>query len=155
MAPKDPVSQILGQRQREGQLRLATPYTDRDDGAPEPFVDPRQYVACKTSRRPPRLRIRCHDAPGRSPPYTALLDIVFNEQFPGIFSLLFHHQVVHVTGRNLGPVVDAINDHRAECISTYDPQAQDVPAEGGAVIEAVEFEGGNVMAQLEGKTMDT
>jgi hypothetical protein len=74
--------------------------------------------------------------------YTALLDIVFNEQWPGIFSLVFHYMVVHVTGRNLGPVVDAINDHRAASISTYDPQAQDAPAEGVAVIDGVEFEGG-------------
>jgi hypothetical protein len=73
--------------------------------------------------------------------YTALLDIVFNEQFPNCFALVLHYMVVHVRGRNLGPLVDAINDHRAASISTYDSQAYDAPADDTAVIEGMEVEG--------------
>jgi hypothetical protein len=68
---------------------------------------------------------------------------VFDEEHPVIFTLLFHHLAVHVTGRNLGPVVDAIDQHRAASIHTYHPHKHDAPAEGAAVIEAVEFEGGD------------
>jgi hypothetical protein len=56
--------------------------------------------------------------------------------------------VVHVSGRNLAAVVDAINDARCTIITAYDAQMFDAPAEGEAVIEQVEFEGGKVMEEL-------
>ncbi len=69
MAPKEPFSQLVGPRVREPQLRLHTVAPAEEDDLPALFVDPRHYEAVRTSRRPPRLRIRCHTMPGRSVPY--------------------------------------------------------------------------------------
>lgn len=71
MAPKEPFShsQLVARRQHDPQLRLHTPAPEAEDDAPESYIDPRHYEALRTSKRPPRLRIRCHDQPGRSIPY--------------------------------------------------------------------------------------
>ena len=86
-------------------------------------------------------RIRTHTGPGHSLPYASLCDVVSDDRFGTSFALIFYHQVVHVRGRNLGPVVDAIDAQRATLLTAYEPQAHDAPGEGTAVIEAVECEG--------------
>jgi hypothetical protein len=145
---REPLTHIVAQgSKRDPQLRLHTPDPDTEDTSPEP-LDPRQYQAFRTARRPPRLRIRCHAGPGHSLPYTALLDIITDDRFAASFALVFHHQVVHVSGRNLGAVVDAISDHRAAVIRVFDGQVFDIPTEGDAVIEGVEFEGGVAMKEM-------
>jgi hypothetical protein len=153
---REPFAQMVahGSSKHDPRLRLHTPAPDAGEYTPEPN-DPRQYQALRTSsRRPPRLRIRCHTQPGHSLPYSALLDVIIDEQFGGCFSLVFHHQVVHVTGRYLVPVAEAISDQRAAVLTLFDAQRFDIPASDAPVIEGVEFEGGAVMEEVAGRAAE-
>lgn len=138
MPPKE---QLLAQpltriERREPALRLVPEAPEEGAAAP---LDPRQYQAVRLGRRPPRLRIRTHVGPGHSLPYSALADVVSDDRFGASFALIFYHQVVQVRGRNLGPVVEAINSQMAAGLTAYDPQAFDAPQTGDPVIEEVEF----------------
>jgi hypothetical protein len=120
------VAGILAQGKREPSLRLHM-------AAPEPMPtppDPREYQAVRLGRKPPRLRIRTHTGPGHSLPYGGLLDVITDDEFGKSLALVYHHQVVKVTGHHLGAVADAINDHRAAVMTAYNPQAFHVPQNG-------------------------
>jgi hypothetical protein len=143
---REPFAQIVGRR--DAPLRLHSTAAEAEDDAPSPIIDPRAYQALRTSRRPPRLCIRCHTQPGHYLSYASMLDILFTPQFDGFFTLVFHHAVIHISGRNLAQLVAAIGDHRASVIEEYAAQLFDAPAEGAAIIERVEFEAGAVMERL-------
>lgn len=138
MQPKEqPFAHLLARDRREPSLQLV-PEAPEEPDVP---LDPRQYQAARLGRRPPRLRIKTHAGPGHSLPYASLCDVVSDDRFGASFALIFYHQVVQVRGRNLRPVVEAINSQMAAVLTAYDPQAFDAPQEGEAVIERVEFEG--------------
>lgn len=142
---REPFAQKVAAR-RDAPLRLHT----ADEEAPE-ILNPRYYQALRTARRPHRLNIRCHTQPARSLPYAALLDILSSPRCNSLFTLVFHHLVVHVSGRNLTPLVAAIGDHVAAVIEEYHPELFDTPGDGEPAIEGVEVEAGKAMEELAGR----
>jgi len=141
MPRKDAVSHILAQGKQDAPLRLLKPQPD-DIADASASHDPRQYQAFTTGMKPPRLTIRYSSQPSRSPPYIALLDVVFDERFAQTASLIFTHMVVTITGKNLTGVVAAIRRHRAINITGFDAQVFDAPADDMPVIESIEIEAG-------------
>jgi hypothetical protein len=142
MPRKDAVSHIIAQGKQDAPLRLLTPQPgDTADAAVS--ADPRQYQAFTTGMKPPRLTIRCSSQPSRSPPYMALLDVVFDERFGGAASLIFTHMVVTITGKNLAGVVAAICRHKATTITEFAAQAFDAPDSDVPVIDGIEVEAGH------------
>jgi hypothetical protein len=142
MSRKDAVSHILAAGRQDGALRLLTP--DAEDAAADGQAkgDPRHYQALVTSMKPQRLVIHCASGPSRSPPYIALMDVVFDRRFGASVALIYNHMAVTITGRNLVPVANAICQHRAITLTEYDPAAFDPPGDGDPVIEAVTVEVG-------------
>ncbi len=129
------VAKILAQGSRAPSLHLHTVEPKPASASP----DPHEYQAVRLGRKPPRLRIRTHTGPGHSLPYGGLLDVITDDEFGKSLALVYHHQVVKVTGHHLSAVADAISDHRAAVMTAYDPKAFHAPQEGEAVIESVEF----------------
>jgi hypothetical protein len=146
MPPKDPFTHLLPQGKRDSQLRLHKPEPDPEAGVSE-ALGPRQYQAFETAPRPARLIIQCSNGPSHSPAYPLLVNVIFDRRFGGSFVLVYNFMAVIVTGRNLGPMVHAINKHRCTAITEYDPQAFEHPPGDAPVIERIEVQAGAAMGE--------
>jgi len=136
MPTKEPFAQLVEQGRRDQHLRLAEPSHEAENGP----LNPREYQAWRMAQKPPRLIIRCNDGSSQSMPYMALLRVVSNTRFSNIFVLVFNYMSVTVTGRNLGAVVDAIDDHHCRMLTQFDPQAFDMPEASAPIIEGIEVQ---------------
>ena len=98
-----------------------------------------EYVAFDAKDRLDRLRIRRAMAPTRAPGYAYLLDVVYDGPYGTNFVLVFTFMVVLVRGRNLQPVVAALEGGMAEFIQEFDPDRWKAPADPNApFIESIE-----------------
>lgn len=88
---------------------------------PAPPKGPEEYVAFDAKDKVDRLSIRLADRQARTPAYGYLLDVAHDEQ--GTSFLLYYSfmMMVLVEGRNLRPVIMAIQMGTAEFIQEYDP----------------------------------
>jgi hypothetical protein len=147
MQRKDAVSDILAAGKKDPALRLLK--AEPEDIAADLLApsDPRHYQALITGQKLPRLVIHCASGPSRSPPYIALMDVVFDRRFGASFALIYNHMFIIVTGRNLVPLANAICRHRAAVITEYDPQAFDAPIADVPVIEGIEVQVGEGMTE--------
>jgi hypothetical protein len=88
---------------------------------PTPPKGPEEYMAFDAKDKVERLSIRQADRQARTPSYGYLLDIAHDE--PGTSFMLYYSfmMMVLVEGRNLRPVIMAIQMGTAEFIQEYDP----------------------------------
>jgi hypothetical protein len=107
---------------------------------PPPPKGPEEYMAFDAKDKVDRLSIRKADRQARTPSYGYLLDIAHDE--PGTSFMLYYSfmLMVLVVGRNLKPVIMAIQMGTAEFIQEYDPARWPKPKDDKApVIESIEF----------------
>lgn len=107
------------------------------------------YVAFDAKDKLDRVRIRRAMAPTRSPGYAYLLDVVYDGPYGTNFVLVFTFMVVLVRGRNLQPVVAALEGGMADFIQEFDADRWKVPTDPKApFIESIE-----VIVKEEGPTI--
>ena len=95
---------------------------------PPPPKAPEEYVAFDAKDKLDRLQIRQANAQARSPGYGYLLDIAHDGPFGTNFVLYYSFMmIVLVEGRNLQPVVMALQMGTAEFIQEYDPEKWPMP----------------------------
>jgi len=99
--------------------------------------DDRAYVAFETREHAERLHIMRGAGPSRFPGYHYLLDISYDHHLQSAFTLIYTFMIVEVTGRNLGPIVHAVNFGNCERIREYHPKLYDPPAQGEPLIEKI------------------
>ena len=107
---------------------------------PAPPKGPEEYAAFDAKDKLDRLSIRKADRQARTPAYGYLLDIAHDE--PGTSFMLYYSfmLMVLVVGRNLKPVIMAIQMGTAEFIQEYDPARWPKPKDEKApFIESIEF----------------
>jgi hypothetical protein len=112
------------------------------------------YVAFDAKDKVERLRIRRAMAPTRSPGYAYLLDVVYDGPYGTNFVLVYTFLMVLVRGKNLQPVIAALEGGMADFIQEFDPDRWARPTDPAApVIESIEVvvqESGPSVAEAEG-----
>jgi hypothetical protein len=120
--------------------------------APPPKA-PGEYFAFDAKDQVDRLKIRRSNDPTRSPGYAYLLDVVYDGQFGTQFILVFTFMMVFVRGRNLQPVITAIEMNTADFIQEFDPSKWQTPKDDKApIIESIKVvtqENGPAISQSE------
>jgi hypothetical protein len=107
--------------------------------AETPPKDVNEYVAFEARDRVDRLKIRRANDPTRSPGYSYLLDVVYDGEFGTNFVLVYTYMMVLVRGKNLQPVITALEMSTANFIQEFDPDKWKKPADAKApVIESIE-----------------
>jgi hypothetical protein len=107
---------------------------------PPPPKGPEEYLAFDAKDKVERLSIRKADRQARSPSYGYLLDIAHDE--PGTSFMLYYSfmMMVLVEGKNLQPVIMAIQMGTADFIQEYDPARWPKPKDDKApFIKSIEF----------------
>lgn len=98
-----------------------------------PPKEPSEYVAFDAKDKIERLSIRHANAESRTPSYGYLLDITHDGPFGTNFVLYYSFMmVVMVEGKNLQPVIMAIQMGTAEFIQEYDPDRWPMPKDSKA-----------------------
>lgn len=134
----------LAQFRKKPVVPAGTPTTGQTDG----------YVAFDAKDKVERLRIRRAMAPTRAPGYAYLLDVVYDGPYGTNFVLVYTFLMVLVRGKNLQPVIAALEGGMADFIQEFDPDRWARPADPAApVIESIEVvvqESGPSVAEAEG-----
>ena len=100
---------------------------------PPPPKGPEEYVAFDAKDRVERLSIRQANAQSRSPGYGYLLDITSDGPYGTNFVLYYSFMMmVLVEGKNLQPVIAAIQMGTADFIQEYDPDRWPKPKDSKA-----------------------
>ena len=122
----DPLAQY--RKQPPGAAAETTPPKDADE-----------YAAFDAKDRVDRLKIRRTNDPTRSPGYAYLLDVVYDGSYGTNFVLVYTFLMVLVRGRNLQPVILALEMGTAEFIQEFDADRWQKPADGKLpFIESIE-----------------
>jgi len=93
----------------------------------KPPPPPGEYVAFDAKDNVSRLKIGRANDPTRSPGYNYLLDVVYDGEFGTNFTLIYTFLMVLVRGRNLQPVVMALQMGTADFIQEFDPDRWQMP----------------------------
>jgi hypothetical protein len=100
---------------------------------PTPPKGPNEYVAFDVKDRVERLSIRQAKESWRTPGYGYLLDIAHDGPYGTNFALYYSFMmIVLVEGRNLQPLIMALQMGTAEFIQEYDPERWPMPKDGTA-----------------------
>lgn len=122
-------------------------------GPKPPGREPEDYAAFGAKDKVERLRIRRAMAPTRAPGYAYLLDIAYDGPFGTNIVLVYTFLMVMVRGRNLQPVIMALETNTADFIQEYDPDKWPKPTDPKAPfiesIEVVVKENGEGVAEAE------
>lgn len=101
--------------------------------------DAEGYQAFGAKDKVERLRIRRAMAPTRSPGYAFLLDVTSDGPFGTNFVLVFTFMSVLVRGKNLLPVISALESGRADFIQEFHPDLWAKPTDSSVpLIESIE-----------------
>ena len=113
--------------------------------------DADEYAAFEAKDRVDRLKIRRANDPTRSPGYAYLLDVVYDGSYGTNFVLVYTFLMVLVRGRNLQPVIMALEMGTAEFIQEFDADRWQKPKDEKApFIESIKVvlqEGGPSMPE--------
>lgn len=138
MIMNDPLAQF---RKRPG--GMAAPPTGEGEG----------YAAFGAKDKVERLKIRRAFAPTRSPGYAYLLDMAYDGPFGTNFVLVYTFMIVMVRGRNLQPVIMALESGTADFVQEFDPDKWSKPSDDKTPfiesIEVVVKENGEGAAEAE------
>lgn len=112
-----------------------------------------QYAAFGAKDKVERLKIRRAFDPTRAPSYAYLLDLAYDGEFGTNFVLVYSFMMVLVRGKNLQPVIMALESGSAEFIQQFDSSRWPKPADPKTpiidTIEVVVKEGGDAVADAE------
>ncbi len=115
--------------------------------------EPESYAAFGAKDKVERLKIRRASAPARAPGYAYLLDLAHDGAFGTNFVLVYTFMIVLARGRNLQPVIMALESGTAEFLQEFDPKRWEKPADPKTpVIESIEVvvkEHGDGIAEAE------
>ncbi len=134
-------------------------YRKRSGGAPGgETTESDGYVAFGAKDNVDRLRIRRVTPPTRAPGYAYLLDIASDGESGTSFVLVYTFLLVIVRGRNLQPIIMAVESGTADFLQQYDPERWAKPDANVPIIESIEVEmqeSGSSVAESEklGKTL--
>lgn len=138
MSMSDPLAQF-----RKRPVGMATPPTGEGEG----------YAAFGAKDKVERLKIRRAMAATRSPGYAYLLDLAYDGPFGTNFVLVYTFMIVMVRGRNLQPIIMALETGTADFIQEFDPDKWEKPSDEKAPfiesIEVVVKENGEGVAEAE------
>lgn len=99
------------------------------------------YVAFEAKDRAERLIIHRVKDPARSPYYQGLLDITYDDSYWENFVLMYGFVIVMVRGKNLRPLIAALQMHTAKEIWEFDPRKWKRPTDPQAtIIESIEIQ---------------
>jgi hypothetical protein len=124
---------------------------------PPPPKAPDEYVAFDAKDKVDRLQIRQANAQARSPAYGYLLDVAYDGPFGTNFVLYYSFMmIVRVEGKNLQPLIMALQMGTAEFIQEFDPEKWPMPKDPKApFIESIKIaveQGGPSPEPKDGKT---
>jgi hypothetical protein len=103
--------------------------------------EPGEYVAFGVKDHIHRLRIRRANAPTHAPDYDRLQDISYDGEFGTNFVLFYTFMIVLVRGRNLQPVIAALEKSTADFIQEFDPDTWTEPKDAAVpFIESIQVE---------------
>ena len=115
--------------------------------------EPEGYVAFDAKDKVDRLKIRRANDPTRAPGYAYLLDVVYDGPFGTNFVLVYTFLMVLVKGRNLQPVIMALEMATADFIQEFDADKWKMPKDEKAPfiesIEVVVQENGSSVSESE------
>ncbi|HEY3862534.1 MAG TPA: hypothetical protein VGO59_11655 [Verrucomicrobiae bacterium] len=101
---------------------------------------PDGYIAFDAKDSVQRLKIRRANNPTRAPGYAHLLEVVYDGTFGTNFVLVYTFLMVMVRGRNLQPVIMALEMSNADFIQEFDPDKWEKPKDEKApFIESIEI----------------
>lgn len=104
-------------------------------------AEPQGYVAFDAKDKVTRLQIRSAMQPTHSPGYSYLMNILYDGPYGTNFVLVFHFMSVLVRGKNLQPVIAALQLGTAEFIQEFDETLWTMPKDEKApVITSIQFE---------------
>jgi len=108
---------------------------------PPPPKEPDEYMAFDAKDKVDRLQIRQANAQARSPSYGYLLDVAYDGPYGTNFVLYYSFMmIVRVEGRNLQPLIMALQMGTAEFIQEYDPERWSMPKDSKApFIESIKI----------------
>jgi len=99
------------------------------------------YVAFDAKDKVTRLQIRCAMQPTHAPGYSYLMNVIYDGPYGTNFVLVFHFMSVLVRGKNLQPVIAALESGSAEFIQEFDDQIWEAPKDEKApVITSIQIE---------------
>jgi len=105
--------------------------------SPASRVQRDSYEAYRKRARPPHLKIRLAGG-RRAPAYHHLLDIASNEAATEL-ELVYRFLIVRIHGKNMGVIIDAIENHACDFIQEFNPLIFARPAPDAPIIEAIRF----------------
>ena len=115
-----------------------TPLPPQTEAAtPEPEAV-EEYLAFAAKERVERLKIKRASAPTRSPGYDYLLDVAYDGGYGTNFVLVYTFMMVLVRGKNLQPVIMALQAGTADFIQEFDQDEWAKPAADAPLIESIE-----------------
>ena len=127
-------------------------------GQTPPPKSPDGYVAFDTKDRVARLKIFKKNYPTHTPGYHYLLDVVYSGQNVTQIVLVFTFLMVFIKGKNLQPIVSALELGTADFIREFDPATWPKPDDAQAtVIENIKVavkENGPGLPETEGHGKD-
>jgi hypothetical protein len=103
-------------------------------GQTPPPKGPDGYVAFDTKDRVARLKIFKKNYPTHTPGYHYLLDVVYSGQNVTQIVLVFTFLMVFIKGKNLQPIVSALELGTADFIREFDPATWPKPDEPQATV---------------------
>lgn len=89
--------------------------------------EPQGYVAFDAKDKVTRLQIRCAMQPTHAPGYGYLMNVMYDGPYGTNFVLVFHFMSVLVRGKNLQPVISALETGAAEFIQEFDETLWEQP----------------------------
>ncbi len=124
----DPLAQY---RRKPAGMSVAT------EQAPPP-KGPDGYIAFDTKDRVGRLKIFKKNYPTHTPGYHYLLDVVYSGHNVSHIVLVFTFLMVFIRGKNMQPIVSALELGTADFIREFDPDKWPKPDDSqAAVIESI------------------
>lgn len=115
-------------------------YRKRPSGSPvDETADSEGYMAFGAKDNVQRLKIRRVEPPMRAPGYNYLLDIAYDKEGTSLV-LVYTFLLVTVRGRNLLPVVMAVESGTCDFIQEFDPEEWKKPAPDAPLIESIGVE---------------
>ena len=103
-------------------------------GQTPPPKGPDGYVAFDTKDRVARLKIFKKNYPTHTPGYHYLLDVVYSGQNVTQIVLVFTFLMVFIKGKNLQPIVSALELGTADFIREFDPATWPKPDDSQATV---------------------
>lgn len=111
---------------------------EEDSHASAPDPQDKLYKAHGPKVRPFHLKI-CRPGKGKeSPSYHDLLHVRSNDAETH-FEVIFRHLIIRVSGKNLGEVINAIENHVCDFIQEYHASLWPQPETGKAIIKKIEI----------------